>query len=603
MEKPLNILMLEDSATDAEIIQRTLLKINGHCTFKLVMNKEDYLEALDGFHPDLILSDNTLPQFNATEALEIFVQRSLHIPFILVTGTVSEEFAAGIMKLGADDYILKDRLIRLPAAIDAALQKKKAEAAIRHSEDVRKQIMNAALDAIICIDTSGTITVWNQQAEKMFGWEAEEIMGKELVEIIIPYPYREAHKKGFSHYLQTGEGPVLNKVLEMTALNRAGHEFPIELAIVSVKQTGGDFFCAFIRDITERKKAADKIKFNADLLNAVGQAVIATDLQGTVIYWNSAAEKIYGWPAAEAMGKSIVELTPVQESKALEADILEELEKGNFWSGEFLVQRRNGGSFPAFVTYSPIYDKQGKLTGIIGVSVDISERKKAAEDLKLMEQQIMEQRIQEQKKIARAIIRAQEKERNHIGQELHDSVNQTLASTRIYLGIVVKKNESIRESLKYPMELVDNSIEEIRQFSRKVVTPLKNIDLEELVRQILYDMPIQSTVANKELIYLVPKELLSDDLKLNIYRIIQEQINNILKHAEARCINISIKERNQTVYINIADDGKGFDVNAKRKGIGVSNMINRVESYNGKATIKSSLGNGCEIDIAIPLNT
>jgi len=166
--------MLEDSMVDAELIQQFLIKEKPHCEFKLVMTEEEYLEGLDLFEPDLILSDNTLPQFNATEALKLFNERSLHIPFILVTGTVSEEFAVRIIKLGADDYILKDRLIRLPAAIDAALKKKKTEAAISHSEEVRKLIMNSALDAIICIDTAGAITVWNPQAEKLFGWEEEE---------------------------------------------------------------------------------------------------------------------------------------------------------------------------------------------------------------------------------------------------------------------------------------------------------------------------------------------------------------------------------------------------------------------------------------------
>src|SRR5258706_4664895 len=147
--------MLEDNDFDAQIIQRTVKKEKPNCEFKLVMTKETYQDALDQFEPDLILSDNTLPRFNATRALEIFNKHLLPIPFILVTGTVSEEFAARIIKLGADDYIFKDRLTRLPGAIDAALQKKKAEADIRHSEKTRKLIMNSALDAIVCIDATG----------------------------------------------------------------------------------------------------------------------------------------------------------------------------------------------------------------------------------------------------------------------------------------------------------------------------------------------------------------------------------------------------------------------------------------------------------------
>ena len=259
METPLRILMLEDDPDDAEIIQWALQE-NCPCVFNVAINKEAYCEALDQFHPDLILADNALPRFNAKEALEMVLDRSLNIPFILVTGTVSEEFAANIIRLGADDYILKDRLARLPAAINAALHRKRSEAAIKQSEEVRLLIMNAALDAIICIDTGGAITIWNLQAENMFGWEEEDILGKQLSETIIPGQYREAHKKGFNHYLQTGEGPVLNNVIEITAMHRSGKEFPIELAIVPIKKNGDEFFCAFIRDITLRKKADEKLQ-------------------------------------------------------------------------------------------------------------------------------------------------------------------------------------------------------------------------------------------------------------------------------------------------------------------------------------------------------
>ena len=123
----LKILILEDEITHAEMIQRRLKKHGENYTFKIVMNKVDYINALNEFQPDVILSDNELPQFNATEALEILKSQSTHIPFILVTGTVSEEFAAGIIKMGADDYLLKDRLARLPAAIHTALKQKQIE--------------------------------------------------------------------------------------------------------------------------------------------------------------------------------------------------------------------------------------------------------------------------------------------------------------------------------------------------------------------------------------------------------------------------------------------------------------------------------------------
>lgn len=116
--------MLEDSETDADIIQRQLKKENIIADFNVVMTKAAFLEALEQYEPDLILADNSLPQFDAADALEAVRKTLPDVPFILVTGIVSDEFAAAIIKQGADDYILKDRLTRLPAAIESMLKQR-----------------------------------------------------------------------------------------------------------------------------------------------------------------------------------------------------------------------------------------------------------------------------------------------------------------------------------------------------------------------------------------------------------------------------------------------------------------------------------------------
>lgn len=263
MAVPLKILILEDDPIDADIVQWAL-KDCFECLFHVASSKEAYFAALDEFQPELVLADNAIPRFSAKEALEGLMEKMPEVAFILVTGTVSEEFAASIIKLGADDYILKDRLARLPSAIKAALERRKSETAIRQSEEIRKLIMNAALDAIVCIDPGGNVTVWNPQAEKMFGWKQSEMIGKQLVNTIIPEQYREAHTKGLVYYQHTGTGPILNKVMEVSGLHRSGKEFPIELAIVPVKNGREEFFCAFIRDITQRKKGEEKLKRSYD---------------------------------------------------------------------------------------------------------------------------------------------------------------------------------------------------------------------------------------------------------------------------------------------------------------------------------------------------
>src|SRR5258705_13905838 len=127
--KDMKLLILEDNRDDAALIQATLRRAGPHFDTKVVSTRNDFIDALDSFVPEFVLSDHQLPQFSSSQALEITREKLPHFPFILVTGTVSEEFPASIIKLGSDDYILKNRLTRLPASIDAALRQRQLELA------------------------------------------------------------------------------------------------------------------------------------------------------------------------------------------------------------------------------------------------------------------------------------------------------------------------------------------------------------------------------------------------------------------------------------------------------------------------------------------
>jgi PAS domain S-box-containing protein len=126
------------------------------------------------------------------------------------------------------------------------------------------------------------------------------------------------------------------------------------------------------RDVTRQRQASERTHFQAQLLDSVGEAVIATDSAGTITYWNRAAEQLYGWASEEALGRGIVEVTPAAVSKAQAAEIVGQLAAGQPWSGEFAVMKRDGTEFPAWVTNTPITDASGTVTGIVGVSRDLT---------------------------------------------------------------------------------------------------------------------------------------------------------------------------------------------------------------------------------------
>lgn len=230
---------------------------------------------------------------------------------------------------------------------------------------------------------------------------------------------------------------------------------------------------------------------------------------------------------------------------------------------------------------------------------DVTERTTNEKALRAMEAEILDQKIQEQKTIARAILNAQEKERNHIGQELHDNISQILASSKLYLSSACEGNDPLKELVKYPIELIDSSIQEIRLLSSRQVTPLKDVDLEDLVQSLL-DRLEENTSIDTVFTYDIEERELTDDLKLNIYRIIQEQLNNIVKYASAGNVHITIEANHAGLHIELKDDGVGFDPTTKRSGIGLSNMMNRIETFNGQMILESSVGKGCSIQIDIP---
>lgn len=133
----------------------------------------------------------------------------------------------------------------------------RAEQQVHESREQFRQIIDTAQEAFVSIDAKGMITGWNQQAEATFGWSREQAIGKQVAGLILPQRYRGKHLEGIRHFLETGEGPVLNKRMELKALHRSGHEFPIEIAISALRTKGGYVFNAFLHDITERKRSEE----------------------------------------------------------------------------------------------------------------------------------------------------------------------------------------------------------------------------------------------------------------------------------------------------------------------------------------------------------
>ena len=176
---------------------------------------------------------------------------------------------------------------------------------LRESEQRTRLIVDTSLDAVIAMDAGGFITDWNAQAEKIFGWSRVEAVGLRMVDTIIPYKYREHHDRGVAKFLATGEGPVLNRRIEITALNRGGKEFPIELAISPAKLGKEWTFSAFIRDLTEQKKAAEALRLGEqryrELFENIPIGLYRSMPDGRLIDANPAMVAMFGYPDRESL--------------------------------------------------------------------------------------------------------------------------------------------------------------------------------------------------------------------------------------------------------------------------------------------------------------
>jgi len=261
-----------------------------------------------------------------------------------------------------------------------AVEQRRAEAArTREAADTRA-ILDMALDAVIGMDEHGVITNWNPRAEVIFGWTAGEAIGKKLSEVVIPPQYREAHIRGLRHFLATGQGPVLNRRIEITALRRDGTEFPVELSILPLKVGASYRFNAFIADITERKRAEGTKARLAAIVESSDDAIIGKTLDGIVISWNSGAERIFGYTAEEVLGQPVTMLIPPDRLDE-EPPIIDRLRRGErIEHFETVRRRKDGEEVDVSLTISSIKDETGKIIGISKIARDITERQHAKEE-------------------------------------------------------------------------------------------------------------------------------------------------------------------------------------------------------------------------------
>ncbi len=253
-------------------------------------------------------------------------------------------------------------------------------ATAKRNEAYNKAILSASLDAMITITSKGDVVAFNDAATRIFGWQKEEIVGQPMHQYIVPQELRAAHVAGMQHHLETGEGPVLNKRLELPALHKNGHQFPIEISISPLTTDDKTMFTAFVRDISDQKAAETELRLAARTFDS-DEAITITDRENKIIRVNNAFTRVTGYEAEEVLGKDHSFMKSGQHNKAFYQEMWQQLLEQGSWSGEIYNKRKNGEIFPEHLNISAVKDKKGETTHYVAHFVDISTQKENEEKL------------------------------------------------------------------------------------------------------------------------------------------------------------------------------------------------------------------------------
>jgi two-component system cell cycle sensor histidine kinase/response regulator CckA len=371
--------MVEDVAADAELIQHVLRKAGLEFKTRCVHSKKAFLKELREEPPDVILSDFAMPQFNALDALHLLKSHRVNLPFILVTGSQSEETAVQCIQEGADDYILKSSLTRLPTSLKSVLTKhkaeqdrEKAEQALRESEEHFRSLIENSSDIISVLAHDGLILYTSPSVERVFRHSVSDLIGRPMTDFI-----HENDQGAFNDAIRTAiESDGATPHIEYRFQHLNGSWCFVETV---AKNFARNFAVSGVvlnsREITLRKVAEEQISEQAALLNKAQDAIMVIDKEERISFWNHGAEKIFGWNSNGANGKTIGDFLFSPSQPCPRHALAQTREKGD-WHGELAQVAKDGRELIMDSSWSLIRERDGDSKGILIIATDVTEKKR-----------------------------------------------------------------------------------------------------------------------------------------------------------------------------------------------------------------------------------
>ena len=502
-------------------------------------------------------------------------------------------------------------------------ERKKAEQELKEREEQYRRLIESINEAIISINNKGLIISWNSLAEKIFGYNHSEVIGKSIT-LLLPEKYIELRKILFEQ-IELGLNDVFRRTFELFGLHKSENEVPLELSFSKVVTENNYIITIIVRDITMRKqkerailhlnsfleKRAKNRTVELDILNEQLKAEIKkekqieirlqillssiTDYTYHVTIENNIAIKtthgegcfaVTGYKVEEFIEDTMLwyKIIYSDDQKIVNVQIRRLMKNKIANSIEHRIIHKDGNIRWIKNTYVPLLDDE-TLIGYDGLISDIT-------NTKLLEQQVLN-----------AVIETEEKERLHFSQDLHDSLGPTLAASKALIQLMNKPNITFnRDEILLDIEnLLNESIQNVRDISFRLSPHiLKNYGLFEAIESFINKVRESSNI-NFD-ITLDSRHRFNEKIETVVYRILCECINNTIKHSKATKVTLTIFCIKKNLFVEYIDNGIGFNVASKladHKGVGLMNMQSRVKSINGSINIQSSKEKGTSIKLQI----
>jgi diguanylate cyclase (GGDEF)-like protein/PAS domain S-box-containing protein len=295
----------------------------------------------------------------------------------LQLNTVAQMIGMVLLLGGAMAWVL----LRAARVVD---ERDQAQLALQASEARFRGMSASAQDGIIEMDRDGRVSYWNLAAERLFGFSAAEALGQNLHRLITPQRFQSAFNAQFGSFQETGQGVLIGKATELVALDKAGHEFPVEISIAAIHDTTGFRAIGIVRDIRQRKEAEQGLRLGSSVIRQASQGIIVTDARGAMSMVNPAFCRLTGYSEEESLGANPSILQSGRHDADFYARMWAALLEHGYWQGEVWNRRKNGEIYPELLSLSAIKDGDGRITNFVAMFSDISKLKEAEEDLERM---------------------------------------------------------------------------------------------------------------------------------------------------------------------------------------------------------------------------